>query len=134
LYFNETRMGNTGMAPKRILVLDDILDAVNLIKRILQKEGYEVVGFTEEEEALNYARTHPIDLAILDIKIKKMNGLEVLKELKKIDPSMRTIMLTAYPTKGTKQESFRLGANEYCIKPIDTEELEEKVADVLKAG
>jgi len=93
----------------KVLVLDDVLDAVNLMKRILNATGHEVVGFTEEEEALNYARTNPVDLAILDIKLKKISGLEVLEELKKIAPSMRAIMLTGYPTLETAQEALKLG-------------------------
>ena len=125
-------MGNTGMASKRILVLDDMLDAVNLIKRILQKEGYEVIGFTEEEEALNYVRTHPIDLAILDIKLKRISGVEVLEAIKRIDPSTGVIMLTAYPSKQSEQRSIKLGAGAFCVKPIDNEELVQKVVHVLK--
>jgi DNA-binding NtrC family response regulator len=117
----------------RILVLDDVLDAVILIKKILQKKGHEVFTFTEEEEALNYAQSNDVDLAILDIKLKKISGVEVLEELKKISPSMRAIMLTGYPTLETARESLKLGASEYCVKPIDKEELEEKVADVLKS-
>ena len=120
------------MAFKKILVLDDMLDAVNLIKRILQKEGHEVVGFTEEEEALNYARTHSIDLAILDVKLKKMNGIEVLEAIKKIDPSTGVIMLTAYPSKESEQKSIRLGAGAFCVKPIDNEELVKKVTSALR--
>jgi len=116
----------------KILALDDVLDAVNLIKRILQRKGHEVVTFTEEEEALNYARSNEVDLAILDIKLKKLSGVEVLEELKKVAPSIRVIMLTGYPTIETARESLKLGANEYCVKPIDKDELEEKVADVLK--
>ena len=115
----------------RILVLDDVLDAVNLVKRILQKEDREVVGFTEEEDALAYARKHKIDLAILDIKLKKMSGVEVLEELKKISPEMDAIMLTGYPTLETAQASLNLGACEYCVKPIDNDELEEKVEKVI---
>ena len=61
-----------------------------------------------------------------------MSGVEVLEELKKIDPSIRAIMLTGYPTLETARESLKLGASEYCVKPIDKEELEEKVAGVLK--
>jgi DNA-binding NtrC family response regulator len=116
----------------KILALDDVLDAVNLIKRILQRKGHEVVTFTEEEEALNYARSNQVDLAILDIKLKKISGVEVLEELKKVAPSIRVIMLTGYPTIETARESLKLGASEYCVKPIDKDELEEKVADVLK--
>ena len=118
----------------KILVLDDVLDAVNLIKRILKGTGHEVVGFTEEEDALNYARSNPVDLAILDIKLKKITGLEVLEELKKISPSMQAIMLTGYPTLETAQAALKLGATEYCVKPIDNDELEEKVANALEEG
>jgi DNA-binding NtrC family response regulator len=117
----------------KILVLDDVLDAGNLVKRILQKKGHEVFTFTEEEDALDYARSNEIDLAILDIKLKKMNGIEVLHELKKITPSIRAIMLTGYPTVETALESLKLGATEYCVKPLDKEELEKKVENVLKS-
>ena len=118
----------------KILVLDDVLDAGNLVKRILQKKGHEVFVFTEEEDALNHARSSDVDLAILDIKLKKMSGVEVLEELKKIAPTMRAVMLTGYPTIETARESLKLGATEYCVKPIDKDELEEKVAEVLEEG
>ena len=118
----------------KILVLDDVIDAGILIKRILERKGYEVSVFTDEEDALNYARSNNVDLAILDIKLKKMSGVEMLEELKNIEPAMRAIMLTGYPTLETARESLRLGANEYCVKPIDKEELEEKVAEVLDKG
>ena len=117
----------------KILVLDDVMDAGLLVKQILEKKGHEVANFTEEEEALDHARANRVDLAILDIRLKKLNGVEVLEELKKIDPSMRVIMLTGYPTLETARESLRLGASEYCVKPIDKEELEEKVASALEA-
>lgn len=115
----------------KILVLDDVLDAANLIKRILQRKGHEVFTFTEEEDALNFARDNEVDLAILDIKLKKISGVEVLEELKKNSPSIKAIMLTGYPTIETARESLKLGASEYCVKPIDKDELEEKVAEVL---
>jgi len=113
-------------------VLEDLLDAVMLIKRILQKKGHEIFTFTEEEDALDYARSNKVDLAILDIKLKKMSGVEVLEELKKIEPAIRAIILTGYPTMETARESLKHGANEYCVKPIDKDELEEKVAGVLE--
>lgn len=113
-------------------MLEDLLDAVMLIKRILQKKGHEIFTFTEEEDALDYARSNKVDLAILDIKLKKMSGVEVLEELKKIEPAIRAIILTGYPTMETARESLKHGANEYCVKPIDKDELEEKVAGVLE--
>jgi len=114
-----------------ILALDDVRDACVLIGKILEKKGHHVHSFTEEEEALAFARQHPLDLVILDIKLKRMTGLEVLAGLRAMQPSLSAIMLTGYPTIETAREALRLGADEYCVKPIDREELEDKVADVL---
>jgi DNA-binding NtrC family response regulator len=115
-----------------ILALDDVSDAANLIKRILEKKGHKVFAFSEEEDAIEFVKSQEIDLAILDIKLKRMSGVEVLEELKKISPSIKVIMLTGYPTIETARECINLGAAEYCVKPIDKDELEEKVEEVLK--
>ncbi len=115
-----------------ILILDDVLDAGVLIGKMLTKCGYTTHAFTEEEEAVQFARKNPIDLAILDIKLKKMSGIEVLTILKQIQPSMRAIMLTGYPTVETAREALSRGADEYCVKPIDRDELESKVQIVLE--
>ena len=115
-----------------ILTLDDVLDATVLVGKILKKKGHTVHTFTEEDEAIAFNRQSPVDLAILDIKLKKMSGIEVLALLKKVCPEMRAIMLTGYPTVETAREAISLGADEYCVKPIDKQELEEKVDKVLK--
>lgn len=115
----------------KILVLDDVEDALNIHRLILERKGHSVSVFTEEEDALRHARNNTVDLAILDIKLKKMSGTEVLAELKKINPSIKAIMLTGYPTMETAQQALMLGANEYCVKPIDRTELEDKVQSVL---
>ena len=114
-----------------ILVLDDVLDAVILVKKILTKQGHTVHTFTDEEDAISYAGKKPVDLAILDIKLKKMSGIQVLEQLKKLIPELKVIMLTGYPTIETAREAIELGAGEYCVKPIDKRELEEKVAEIL---
>lgn len=115
----------------KILVLDDVEDAALLVKRIMEKKGHEVSLFTDEEEALEYAGSYKVDLAILDIKLKKMNGLNVMEALKKIAPSIRVIILTGYPTLETARESLELGAEAYCVKPIDKDELERQVEVIL---
>jgi len=114
-----------------ILGLDDVRDAVILVKKRLSKQGHTVHTFTEEEQAVDYADKNPIDLAILDIKLKKMSGIQVLKQLKRLHPELKVIMLTGYPTIETAREAIELGAGEYCVKPIDKTELEEKVAEIL---
>lgn len=115
----------------RILVLDDLPDAVFLLQKILQPKGHEVIGFTDEEKAIACARSEPLDLLILDIKLKKMNGIEVLEEIKKFNPSVKAIILTGYPTLETARRAKQLGAQEYCVKPVENDELEEVVARVL---
>jgi len=117
-----------------IMVLDDVIDAGVLIKRILERKGHSVLVFTDEEEALTFAQKETPDLAILDIKLRKMTGVEVLAELKKRSSGTQVIMLTGYPTLETARESLKLGASEYCVKPIDKEELENKVQEVLTAA
>uniref|UniRef100_I2PYU4 Response regulator with CheY-like receiver, AAA-type ATPase, and DNA-binding domains n=1 Tax=Desulfovibrio sp. U5L TaxID=596152 RepID=I2PYU4_9BACT len=114
-----------------IIVLDDVIDAGVVIKRILERKGHTVGVFTEEEEALAHVAKKKPDLAILDMKLKKLSGVEVLEEIRKRSPDTRVIMLTGYPTLETARESVRLGACEYCVKPIDKEELERKVEEAL---
>lgn len=114
-----------------ILVLDDIPDAVLLLKKILSRKGHTVHAFSDEEEAMAFAAVTQLDLAILDIKVKKIGGLPVLAFLKKLHPTPKVIMLTGYPTLETARQALALGAEEYCIKPIDRSELEDKVALVL---
>lgn len=114
-----------------ILVLDDVQDVGMMIRRILSRKGHQVHVFSDEEPALEHARAHPVNMAILDIKLKKMSGVEVLDELKKINPKIRVMMLTGYPTLETAKESLQLGADEYCVKPIDVDELEDKTAEIL---
>ena len=116
----------------QILVLDDVQEAVDAVRRVLERKGYEVMGFTDEDAAIDHVNNHPVDLAILDIKLKKMDGVQVLGKLKEILPSIKVIMLTGYPTHETVEEAMRLGASAYCLKPIDRSEIESKVAEVLK--
>ena len=117
----------------KVLVLDDVFDAVNLVKRVLEAAGHEVFGFTDEKDALGFIKENQVDLAIIDIKLKHKTGVDILAEIKSIAPATRAIMLTAYPTVETTQESFRLGASEYCVKPIDNDVLEETVERVLRS-
>jgi DNA-binding NtrC family response regulator len=120
------------MTMAKVLVLDDVMDAGILIKTILKRKGHEVFPFTEEEDALNFIAKNHVDLAILDMKLKKMSGIEVLEEIRKLDKDVKVIMLTGYPTIETARQALNLGASEYCVKPIDKNELEDKVASVLE--
>jgi DNA-binding NtrC family response regulator len=114
----------------RILVLDDEKDACELIERILSPL-YEVVTFTDEDDAIAYVKDHAVDLAILDIKLKKMSGVDVLEILRDVRPEAKAVMLTGYPTLKTAERAITLGAHEYLTKPLDVDQLEAKVNAVL---
>ncbi len=115
-----------------ILALDDVMDAAHLIRRILERKGHRVHAFCEENEAIAFARHNPLDLAILDVRLRAMTGLRVLEEIKAVHPELRSIILTGYPSEETEERARVLGVNAYCAKPVDKEELEEKVRTVLE--
>jgi DNA-binding NtrC family response regulator len=115
-----------------ILVLDDVEDAAAMIRRILERKGHSVAVFTEEQEALEYVRSQEVEIAILDIKLKKMSGVEVLKQIRQLRPDTDVLMLTGYPTLETAREAIDYGAREYLVKPVDKTELEEKVQRILE--
>ncbi len=118
---------------KRILILDDEKDACMLMERIL-RPSYEVVSFTEAKDALDYARAHEVDLAVLDLKLKETTGIQVLEELRKDRPDLKALILTGYPTVQTAHEAITLGAFDYLTKPLDIDQLEAKIKEVLAGG
>lgn len=118
----------------QILVLDDVLDAGILIRRILQRKGHVVHVFHDEDEALRFTERNQVDLAILDMNLRKMDGLAVLSEMQKLLPHLPAIMLTGLPDVDIARQAFALGAVAYCAKPIDKERLEERVAEALLGG
>ncbi len=116
----------------RILVLDDVLDAGILIQRIFQKKGHMVHVFQDEDEALGFTKRNPIDLAILDMNLRKLDGLAVLGEMRKALPGLPAIILTGLPDADLARQVFALGSVAYCAKPIDKDKLEELVAKALQ--
>lgn len=108
---------------RHILAVDDDLIACQLLQEVLQKEGYQVQATTSGQEAIRLARDMPFDLAILDIRMPDISGIEVLKALKRINAQMPVLMTTAYSSMQTAIEATRLGAYDYLSKPCKIEEL-----------
>lgn len=117
-----------------ILVLDDEQDACNLVKRIADGLKHTTVAFTDEHEALDYAKSNPIDLAILDLKLKHMSGVDVLEKLKEHNPEIKALLLTGYPTVETAKKAIGLGVHAYLTKPIDVDDLEKGITSALQKG
>ena len=107
---------------KTLLVVDDEEGPRQSIRIVFQQE-YHVLLASGSEEALAHARAQPIDVAVLDIRMVGHSGIDVLRMLKEIDPSIEVIMLTAHGTIETAVEAMALGAAHYQTKPVDLKEL-----------
>lgn len=103
----------------KILVVDDDPDIVVLISSFLAEEGFKVYTATRSHQALEHLKNYPIDLAIIDIAMPEMDGIELLKKMKEIKPSLEAIMITAYKDAEKVVEAFRLGAFDCIFKPFD---------------
>jgi len=111
------------MSAGRILAIDDEQNIRHLISNELSLEGFEVVTAKTGEEGLRLVEKKPFDLVLLDIRLPKMNGIEVLKRLKSRFPRLQVIMITAYGDIRTAVESMKLGAADYITKPFKLTEL-----------
>lgn len=102
-----------------ILVVDDEVEICDLLQSFLAQEGYQVFTATNGVEAISLGKQNELDLALLDIKMPGMDGIEVFRKLKKVRKDMGVIILTGYGTLGTAKEAMRLGAYDYLTKPFD---------------
>lgn len=119
-----------GMAKKStIMIVDDEPDILLVLSDFLRNEGFTVLTATNGKEALDVvnATQKTIDLALLDMAMPQMNGIETLKELKKIRPEMSAIMITAYRDAEKVVEAFRLGAYDCIFKPFDLKYLRQAI-------
>jgi DNA-binding NtrC family response regulator len=106
-----------------ILAVDDDNVACDLLREVLEQEGYQVSTATSGQAAIDLAREVPFDLAIIDIRMPDVSGIEVLKALKRANPQMPVLMTTAYSSMNTAIEAIREGAYDYLSKPCKMEEL-----------
>jgi two-component system response regulator PilR (NtrC family) len=107
----------------RILVVDDEINMLNLLKKILSKEGYEVTTCPTAEEALEQLGRKVYDLIVADLVLPGMNGIELLKAVKKDMPNMPFILITAFASIESAVEAMKMGAFDYLAKPFQTEEI-----------
>ncbi|HEX9912360.1 MAG TPA: response regulator [candidate division Zixibacteria bacterium] len=120
------------MAQEKILVVDDELFVRELLSEFLGKQGFEVLLAESGEKALEIAKTTPVQIALIDLKMPGLDGIQTLKELKKIIPEILPIIMTGYPTIESAVEALRSGACDYVIKPFKLNELRASIDRVLK--
>jgi len=111
------------MEKARILVVDDEKDFNETVVKRLNRRGYQALTALSGPEALGILIQREFDVALLDIMMPGMDGIEVLREMKKRHPSMEVILLTGHASVESGVQGMSMGANAYLLKPVDFEEL-----------
>ena len=114
---------------ERILVVDDEESIRNIVSEVLNEAGYEVTCASNGEEALETFRRNPFSLVLADIKMDGMSGIQLLEEIKKIQPDTQVVIMTSYVSMDTALSAMRSGAYDYVIKPFEDLELISAVSD-----
>ncbi|MDW7668758.1 MAG: sigma-54 dependent transcriptional regulator [Bacillota bacterium] len=119
---------------KNILIADDEKNMIWAIKRALKDENYSIFSAENGEEAVKQVKAKNLQLVLLDLRMPKMDGMEALKEIKKINNDLPVIMITAHGTMESAVEAMKIGALDYISKPFDIEELKVQIRKAINVG
>ena len=120
------------MPKANILVLDDDSVVRRALTDVLTDEGYRVQAAADGAEGLEKAREQEFNLALVDIRLPDVSGMEVLQALKETDPDIEVLIITAYPGLETAIEAVRVGAYDYVVKPFTDADLLVKIENALE--
>ena len=115
----------------RILIADDEPSILSFVKKTLTDEGYNVFTASDGRQACEIAEREQVHLALLDLVMPNMTGVEALKQMKERDPDIRIMIMTAFATAETAVEAMKQGALDYLIKPFALEEMKMHVKRAL---
>ena len=115
-----------------ILVVDDEAEArstiINFLNMRYKCKFHEA---KDGDEAVQYVKSNPCDIMIIDIKMPKKSGITVVKETKAIDPKIDILIVSAWVSGDVAEEAMRLGATDYAVKPINLKAIELKFSNIL---
>ncbi len=111
----------------KLLLVDDEQGYVDVLAKRLNKRGFIVKTALSGVEAIRLLRNESFDLAVLDLKMEDMDGIEVLKAFKAIEPEMPVIILTGHGSETAAREGMEFGAFDYLVKPCDLSELVKRI-------
>jgi len=116
----------------RLLLVDDEEDFRTTLSSRLKKREFEVTQVESGYQALKVIKEQAIDVAIVDVKMPRMDGLETLRQMKQLNPLIEVIMLTGHASVESGIEGMRLGAFDYLMKPCDINDLILKIGDAYQ--
>ena len=116
----------------RILVVDDDENIRKVVVTILEEEGYMVEAADTASKAIEKTRKKYYNVALIDVRLPDMEGIELLTKMKSTTPRMRKIIITGYPTLQNAIEAVNKGADAYIMKPFDVEKVLKTIKDQLR--
>ncbi|OFW32349.1 MAG: hypothetical protein A3G76_07330 [Acidobacteria bacterium RIFCSPLOWO2_12_FULL_65_11] len=114
----------------QLLVVDDDVPVLRVIERLAAKAGYDVVACANGSEALRALARKPADLAMVDLRMPDVNGLDLLRQIRASVPSCEVILMTGFAAVDSAVEAIKLGAREYLTKPFDFDRLRQVLAEI----
>ena len=126
-------MNNGAQKPLKLLLIDDEKGFVEVMSKRLSKRNIQVTKAFSGTGGIQALRGEDFDVAVVDLKMEDMDGLEVLKIFKTMVPQMPVIMLTGHGSEEAAREGIRLGAFDYLTKPCELEELVQKIHEAVGA-
>ena len=115
-----------------VLFVDDEEDYLTTLLKRMRKRHVNAAGVRSGKEALAQLAKQPTDVVVLDVRMPGMDGIETLREIKKMSPLTEVIMLTGHASLEVAREGMELGAFDYLMKPVDIDELLYKLEDAYK--
>ena len=115
-----------------IIIIEDNSTMRLGIEETLRREGYNTISFDNGLSALNHFKKHPAELAIIDLKMEPMNGIEVLEKIKALNLQAEVLMISAYGTVDDAVKAMHLGAADFMTKPFSPDELRMRVKNIFE--
>src|SRR6267142_6186197 len=116
-----------------ILVVDDDENICSAFRQFLEADGHSPIIASNAEDALKAVQDRHPDLVFLDVRMPGVDGLEALKQIRALDPSVYAVIMTAYSSSQTSIEAVRLGAFDYLNKPLDLDDVRGVIDKALAA-
>ena len=120
------------MPAEKILVVDDEQSMTQFLGIVLRKEGYQVTVSSNGKDALEKVRGDSFDAVITDIRMPWMDGIQLLEGIKKVDPTLPVVIMTAYASQQSAIDAVNLGAYQYLIKNAKNDEIKLVVRNAIE--
>ena len=120
------------VAPMRVLVVDDDREICDYMETFLSKDGLEVKTLSDPDKVADEVKAGGYHLVVLDLMMPKVDGVEVLQRIRKVDSDVAVVIFTGYPTLDSAVQSMKLDAVDYLKKPFDPDEFREVVGRVMR--